>query len=96
MISIIIPALNEEDSIGATLEYLKGCIADAKAEIIVADGGSIDKTRDIASKYGIKVLTGSDPSRAFLMNLGAKEAKGDILFFLHADSYPPKTFFKDI
>ncbi|HHT9126341.1 MAG TPA: TIGR04283 family arsenosugar biosynthesis glycosyltransferase [Candidatus Brocadiia bacterium] len=96
MISIIIPALNEEDSIGATLEYLKGCIADAKVEIIVADGGSKDKTSEIASKYGVSVLTGTDSSRAFLMNLGAKEAKGDVLFFLHADSYPPETFVADI
>ncbi len=108
MISIIIPALNEEASIGATLEYLKGCISPhpnplpqrerefKEVEIIVADGGSIDKTREIASKYGVSVLTGTDSSRAFLMNLGAKEAKGDILFFLHADSYPPRTFIADI
>ena len=108
MISIIIPTLNEEDSIGATLEYLKGCISPhpnplpqrerefKEAEIIVADGGSIDKTREIASKYGVSVLTGTDSSRAFLMNLGAREAKGDILFFLHADSYPPKSFLRDI
>ncbi|MGR3311219.1 MAG: TIGR04283 family arsenosugar biosynthesis glycosyltransferase [Candidatus Brocadiales bacterium] len=96
MISIIIPTLNEEDSIGATLEYLKGCVANTQAEIILTDGGSKDKTRDIASEYGIKALTGTDSSRAFLMNLGAKEAKGDILFFLHADSCPPKTFIKDI
>ena len=82
MISIIVPVLNEENSIGVFLEDLRTLEGDK--EIIIVDGGSCDNTINIAESYGIVVE--SPKGRAKQMNAGAKLAKGDILWFLHSDS----------
>jgi rSAM/selenodomain-associated transferase 2 len=65
-------------------------------EIIVVDGGSIDKTVEISQKFSNKTILSTQKSRAMQMNRGAKEAFGDILYFLHADSTPPKDVFNSI
>lgn len=84
-ISVIIPALNEESCVGATVEsVLKGF----NTEAIVVDGGSIDKTGEAARKAGAGLFS-TGPGRALQMNFGAKQATGDILLFLHADSALP-------
>jgi rSAM/selenodomain-associated transferase 2 len=85
-ISIIIPALNEEDQIGGLLKRLPDGI-----EIIVVDGGSTDSTVEIASSYGCRVLT-NGKGRALQMNVGAEIASGDVLVFLHADCLLPAKF----
>ncbi|MEW9095864.1 MAG: TIGR04283 family arsenosugar biosynthesis glycosyltransferase [Clostridiaceae bacterium] len=82
MVSIIIPVLNEEKVIEKFLMELKGL--KGEKEIILVDGGSTDNTALIASKYG-KVVK-SQKGRAFQMNVGAKVATGEILWFLHCDS----------
>jgi rSAM/selenodomain-associated transferase 2 len=85
MISVIIPALNEEGSLAAMLEAVR---AAGECEIIVVDGGSADRTRAIAARYG--TVLGSAPGRAVQMNRGAKESSGEVLLFLHADVvFPP-------
>lgn len=84
MISVIIPALNEEDTILRCIEGLmnEGC----ECEIIVADGGSTDRTAEFASSFeGVKVIR-TERGRGVQMNMGASAASGDILFFLHADT----------
>lgn len=96
MISIVIPAFNEEESLPELIKYLKECHNSDKLEIIVSDGGSTDKTFERSKNLGAVVVLSSKKGRAAQMNLGAKIANGDILYFLHADSYPPKTLFKDI
>jgi rSAM/selenodomain-associated transferase 2 len=91
-LSIIIPAFNESSFLKDTLTVL----ADTpKREIIVVDGGSIDTTREIAVDSGARVVT-APLGRAKQMNAGAAAARGEILFFLHADSKPPKGFFDSI
>lgn len=91
-ISIIIPALNEEASIAKVLSYLKASSSEENIEeILLIDGGSTDKTIDIASQYNIRILH-SPKGRAKQMNFGAKNAKGAILYFLHVDTLPPKKF----
>ncbi len=86
-ISILIPTLNE----GRIIEK---SVADAKAlrppplEIIVADGGSKDGTRERAAGSGARVVK-SAPGRADQLNYAAKHAKGDTLLFLHADTRLP-------
>lgn len=82
MISIIIPVLNEEKIIDNLLNIISSL--PHKKEIIVIDGGSTDHTILIASKYC--TVYKSKKGRSYQMNLGAKMAKGDILWFLHADS----------
>lgn len=91
-VSVIIPVLNEEKTIGATLEAL---LPLAPHEIILVDGGSTDSTREIAQGFNIQIVV-SERGRARQMNRGAKEASGDVLLFLHADTRLPASAFKDI
>jgi len=98
MISIIIPVLNEAKHIEQLLNHLVDC-AELKniSEIIVVDGGSSDGTQDIVKNLDLRVkLIRSEKGRAKQMNLGAKSASGSILYFLHADSFPPKNYDKHI
>ncbi len=86
-ISVIIPTLNEADSIKQTLEALK--FSAQNVEIIVVDGGSRDETVSIAESFGIKVLRSPRRERGAQMHAGATAASGDVLWFLHADTLPP-------
>jgi rSAM/selenodomain-associated transferase 2 len=91
-ISVVIPVLNEEKTIAATLTAL---MALNPHEVIVVDGGSVDRTREISAGTRATVITGA-PGRARQMNAGAQQATGDILLFLHADTRLPRTAFEDI
>jgi len=89
MLSIIIPTLNEEDY----LPRLLASIAMQKFsdyEIIIADAGSTDATLEIAKKYTSIVTKGGLPGRA--RNNGAKVAKGELFFFLDADTVLSEDF----
>ena len=90
-LSIIIPALNEDDNLLSTLKSLDS-LKKHNAEILLVDGGSHDNTKDIARPFVSAVLT-SEAGRARQMNHGAKHASGDILWFLHADSLIPDNAF---
>lgn len=94
-ISIIIPVLNEERNISPCINHLKNSSANIY-EIIVVDGGSTDNTVNIARQHGASVVSANTASRAVQMNIGAELAKGDILYFVHADTRPPQTFATDI
>lgn len=83
-ISAIIPVLNEEKSLGALLDQL-GDI-DLVFEIIVVDGGSIDKTIEVAKRKDNVTVVESEKGRALQMNAGAERASSEYLLFLHADS----------
>ena len=84
--------MNEAEGLEKHLKYLNRILNKTFIlEIIIVDGGSIDATRSLAKKQGVRVLI-SEKGRAIQMNCGAKHAKGDILYFLHADTYPPQAF----
>jgi rSAM/selenodomain-associated transferase 2 len=86
-LSIVIPALNEAAAIGATLASLAPLRARGH-EVVVADGGSEDRTREIAARLADRVVL-APRGRARQMNAGAAAAVGDALLFLHADTRPP-------
>jgi len=81
--SIIIPTLNEARYLSETLAQIKQL---SPHEIIISDGGSNDNTLKIASKFTQNLIKGS-AGRALQMNAGAQIATGELLLFLHADSY---------
>jgi rSAM/selenodomain-associated transferase 2 len=84
-VSVIIPALNEEGTIISSLQSVANQAGDM--EVIVVDGGSTDRTRQVAQPYARVVQ--SEQGRGAQMNLGAQESRGEVLLFLHADSQLP-------
>jgi len=85
LVSVIIPTLNEEARIGATIDAARAAGA---AEILVTDGGSTDATATIAAAHGARVIAG-ERMRARQLNRGAEAASHDTLIFLHADTLLP-------
>ena len=83
-VSIIIPVLNEEKILESSLNSLQ-ILRKNNCEIIVVDGGSSDRSPEIAIPRVDKFLV-SRPGRAHQMNFGAEHSRGKILVFLHADS----------
>ena len=92
-LSIIVPMLNEQASITATLTALRA--GAPEAEIIVVDGGSNDDSRLLAQGR-CDVLLHAPRGRANQQNAGAAEAKGGVLAFVHADTLVPPSFAADI
>jgi rSAM/selenodomain-associated transferase 2 len=96
-ISVIIPTFNEESALPSTLDHTFQLGFD---EIIVADGGSKDRTRDIVLKFALAqsraaitdcpvFVVGAQPGRANQMNTAAELCRHDVLLFLHADTMLP-------
>jgi rSAM/selenodomain-associated transferase 2 len=87
MLSIVIPVLNEASNLERLLPDLsRKCPG---AEVIVVDGGSTDGTAEVVAQYPIARLIVSPRGRSRQMNAGAREARGEILLFLHADTRLP-------
>lgn len=84
LLSVIIPTLNEADHLPLLLAEL-ALQKDITLEVIVADGGSTDKTVTIAAVFNAACVT-AERGRGRQMNLAARNASGDYLLFLHADS----------
>ena len=87
--SVIIPALNEAEAIGACMASVD--TGGGKLELIVADGGSTDGTPAKAKQGGAKLVS-SGGGRGAQMNAGAAGARGAILVFLHADTRLPSNW----
>ncbi len=92
-LSIIIPVLNEERAIAATLADLRRVEA---CEIIVVDGGSTDRTAEIVGASAAHLVVDAPRGRGAQMNAGARRASGDVLLFLHADTRLPASASRDI
>ena len=89
--SIIMPILNEEAIIASQLVRLIQQCAQQDYELLLVDGGSTDRTVEIAQKYA--QVINAPCGRARQMNAGAAAASGDVLLFLHADTELPNCVF---
>ena len=83
LLSIVIPTLQAERTLGATLDSCSS--ASLETQIIVSDGGSSDATRSLAQQHDV-IIVDSEPGRGSQLATGAAMASGDWLLFLHADS----------
>jgi glycosyltransferase involved in cell wall biosynthesis len=88
-VSVIIPTLNEAEYLPRLLEAIRDQSYD-DYEIIVADAGSEDGTREVASSFGARVVDGGMPGEG--RNRGAEAARGDFFFFFDADVIIPPDF----
>jgi rSAM/selenodomain-associated transferase 2 len=95
-LSIIIPVLNEAKNLIEMLPFFLNHKTKNNFEVIIVDGGSEDDSFEIASSFGIKALHSDKSSRACQMNLGARWSKGEILYFVHADTRILPSFYNDI
>ena len=95
-ISVIIPTFNEAENITELVTFIRQLECKQVVEILVVDGGSTDATIAQAQKAGAVAILSNHRSRAIQMNLGAKHAVGDILYFVHADVKLLPSFVDDI
>ena len=86
LVSIVVPTWNERDALPVCLSLLRD--QEPPCEILVVDGGSTDGTVDAVRAFPDVKLLQAPRGRARQMNDGARIARGDILWFLHADSRP--------
>lgn len=96
MISVVIPAFNEEAYLGRTLDGLGRAAAllrekdNLTAELVVVDNDSSDSTADVARDFGAVVLKEAQHNVARVRNTGARAAHGDVLVFVDADTFVPE------
>jgi rSAM/selenodomain-associated transferase 2 len=95
-ISIIIPTYNEEEHISRLVGHLWQHSQGLVREIVVVDGGSQDNTRSLAEQAGARVYLSPRKGRATQMNYGACRVQGAVLYFVHADSFPPASYPADV
>jgi len=87
-LSVILPTLNEAQNLRSVIERTR---QSNPFEIIVADGGSLDATEQVARDAGANIVR-SQAGRARQMNAGAALARGNVLLFLHADTFLPDSW----
>lgn len=96
MISVIIPTYNEANNIAAIIKAMQQEDHNKEIEIIVSDAGSTDNTLMLAANAGASAIIAPGKGRAAQMNYAAAIAKGDIFYFVHADTKPPPSYAQDI
>ena len=88
LVSVIVPVLNEERALPGLLDHLAAL--PGRFEVIVADGGSRDRTVALARAHALAPRVVETPAgRARQMNAAARESQGEVLLFLHADTRLP-------
>jgi len=96
-LSVIVPMLDEECAIAATLDAIRAAASTTEpdAEVIVVDGGSADRSVEIARPRCDRLIE-ARRGRGRQMNAGAAESSGDVIAFVHADTIVPASFARDI
>ncbi len=95
-ISVVIPVLNEAQNLRELIPLLLSNGGNLVVDVIVVDGGSRDESCAVAELLGAKVVRSASASRAIQMNLGAQSVRGNIIYFVHADTRPLRSYAKDI
>lgn len=95
-LSIILPTLNEANHLRHLLPYLRSHVGERSFELIVVDAMSTDDTAAVAVEEGAYLIRCEQRNRAVQMNAGARQARGEVLYFVHADTLPPPSFAADI
>lgn len=94
-ISVVIPTFNEEKYLALTLESLRH-LEHLPDEILIIDSNSTDKTRDVAKKYGARIVIEKARGIGLARQRGLEEAKGDIIAFTDADTIVPHNWLSKI
>ena len=89
-VSIVIPTRNDAEALARTVSHLGHVTGLGESEVIVAAAGNREATQRAVAGW-VRLLWPGGSTRAELLNAGAAAAHGDVLFFLHADSFPPST-----
>jgi len=96
-VSIVVPALDAEATIG---DMLAGLASQAgvscRREVIVVDGGSRDATADVVARFGVRLLVEPKRGPAAARNLGLREASGEIICHLDADTVPTRGWLREM
>ena len=97
-ITCVVPCLNERYELPAVLRLLTGAPVPegVRVDFVVVDGGSTDGSAEVLADWPDVRLLASPPLRARQMNLGARASEGDVLYFVHADTRPPRSCFRDV
>jgi glycosyltransferase involved in cell wall biosynthesis len=94
-VSIVVPALNAESTIAACASSLiRQDYPHKRFETILADNGSTDQTREIAKRYGVRVVEEERKGAAAARNCGARAATGDFIAFIDADCIAPRDWLR--
>ena len=97
MISVVIPAFNEEEFIGRCISSLeRQSLPRKEYEIIVSDSSSTDNTVKLAKKQGVRVVSCKKHSAGYGRNYGAKKAKGELLAFIDADTLASESWLEGV
>lgn len=91
-VSVVIPVLNEAEQL---MRNLPAVLIGQPSEVIVVDGGSTDRSREVARSFGATVLR-AESGRGRQLNAGARAARASMLLFLHADTKPPVGYVQEI
>ncbi|MEI6352364.1 MAG: glycosyltransferase family 2 protein [Candidatus Nomurabacteria bacterium] len=96
LVSVVIPAFNEENNIINCIKSIKNQSYTGKVEIILADNGSTDKTRELAINEGIKIIREDRPGVCYARQAGTEIALGEIIISTDADTTHNKNWIKNI
>src|ERR1017187_10831821 len=98
LISVVVPAFNEESYLPTTLSSLRDAISVCwcGAELIVVDNGSADRTREVALSFGATVVHEAVHNISRVRNAGASAARGDVFAFVDADTIVPPYFLERV
>jgi len=95
-VSVVIPTLNEEEDIKKCLKAISSQNTESSFEVILADGGSKDKTVSIAERYADKIVEVRKKGISAGRNKGARAAKGELLVFIDGDTVIPPNYLRTV